>query len=866
MSRRTDAGAVARLLGPEAAAGGPLVLLGLDSALADPERVIAARDARIAQIDRHPLRETPDADEVRLAVHAAAANLLDPRVRGVLGAGAPAGGIPATPHRLEEDALLAMGMHGGLNRKALRHLSIVAHARGLGAQEIARAILALARGPSVRRGTPPKVEQPGHARAPTTTPEPEPIDDTWRIAALIGGSVLAGAAMLGIAALVFVRAAMAPSAPSRSAEVASPLDRGSAVLNEPAPVLPAPRDRLDAPGVIAHELRSSASAYAQDPAVGLERFERAIEALGEVWALSDPSEVAHANVAAVEFVRVAQGRGVEAITALASADPDTRRGVASAVWAAGMLGAIHADARAAPEISVQASESLHRLGLSPSPGREAAALAALHALVSSLDLRDASVWTAWADALAATAPRPSAAYNTAMLSGFSRVLRDPHDPSPEVIDLLVDRTDWRAGSPSRVWLINAFQAVDTPTERLAMLVDALVSRSAAAGVSADMAMPRDASPAQRADAAARFAGAWNVRAREVPDELTRSVLEDLSRSAERVRSGSVRGAPLVALADLSRACAAAEMLLNGHATAAGEVLASTRDIVQEVSGQPARAHDPLEASGRDGVWGAAVLDAATPRATLEAVRAGVPEPVGPADARVLAREAFRGTPMDVRQAAAERAIGAAGSAHLTLAVLALVEEIPRTEQSARTIEAITGRPLVYDETAEFPAAARAALLARALEQLAEQTDEARRDRAARLIDEHYALALASSSAPTAWGPAHESAAALRRRWATGPGLLGALPAGQDGAIEARRAATWPLARGPIARLVVEQQAMVETMGAVLQAARPHQADRIRGTLAAYALADGQSRDAFGQLVAGALARAGLLGIALEDLP
>src|ERR1051326_5005477 len=72
---------VIRFLGQEEASGGPFALLGLSPQSCTDELVLSALDRQIERIDHHAECDTPEADEVRLALHAAAAQLLDPIVR-----------------------------------------------------------------------------------------------------------------------------------------------------------------------------------------------------------------------------------------------------------------------------------------------------------------------------------------------------------------------------------------------------------------------------------------------------------------------------------------------------------------------------------------------------------------------------------------------------------------------------------------------------------------------------------------------------------------------------------------------------------------------------------------------------------------
>ena len=176
----------------------PLALLGVT-----PERldtgagggageVVRSLERRLALIDRHAERATPAADELRLALHAAAAQMLDPVVRSriVSAWGAVAISTPASPPpgwapgaaddptgdsalvgarlSLEGDALLAIAMEGGWNQRSLERLCVFAHARGLTADDVAATLRALGRAPGAGRAAsaPPS----SSAATPTSIP------------------------------------------------------------------------------------------------------------------------------------------------------------------------------------------------------------------------------------------------------------------------------------------------------------------------------------------------------------------------------------------------------------------------------------------------------------------------------------------------------------------------------------------------------------------------------------------------------------------------------------------------------------------------------------------------------------------------
>ncbi len=116
---RDDAGQrrnpVELLLGPDAATAGPWSLLGLEPGAVTDRQVALALERRLAHVNRHPLGGTPEADDVRLALHTAAAQVLHPEVRLRLlasqRASAPQPDSPTPP-----DAAQARGRHAAASR------------------------------------------------------------------------------------------------------------------------------------------------------------------------------------------------------------------------------------------------------------------------------------------------------------------------------------------------------------------------------------------------------------------------------------------------------------------------------------------------------------------------------------------------------------------------------------------------------------------------------------------------------------------------------------------------------------------------------------------------------------------------------
>ncbi|MCC6283858.1 MAG: hypothetical protein IT439_00945 [Phycisphaerales bacterium] len=170
-------------LGIEAAAGGPFALLGIAPGACTDRAVLAALQAQLDRVDGHIQAETPQADEVRLALHAAAAQLLDPSVRQLMVArwsaaepapanrsgpgahptwqgdstgrrvegtarasegGSVDGAAGRTPPgallAIEQDMIRLIARNGGWGPRTLREVALFAHARGFDVAQVPEAI------------------------------------------------------------------------------------------------------------------------------------------------------------------------------------------------------------------------------------------------------------------------------------------------------------------------------------------------------------------------------------------------------------------------------------------------------------------------------------------------------------------------------------------------------------------------------------------------------------------------------------------------------------------------------------------------------------------------------------------------------
>lgn len=387
-------GPVERFLGSAAAAGGPFALLELPPQLCDEENILAALDRQLERVHKHPECDTPEADEVRLALHAAAAQLLDPGVRrqmltrwaGVVAPAVPVRSAPVPADRLlEHDAILTLGLYGGWNRRSLQRLVWLAHARGLSSEHVAATLRSLARSRRRARSAaaPPRVAPTLRRPAPAVSPPSPPpanaplpgeIDPAIRLlrTLLIVGA--AGVLALAVSIAVIIAAigdfgspqpGASGSAPVAAAPGAVPPPVGTPAATEqpdgtaaPAPQgpptavaepqpAPPPKPRAVNVATLGRDIAQAAKAVAGEPDTAASAFELASGDLGANWPRLSKEQLIAAHDSVVEFVyRAAQMPEVtaRALTAIARGveplgeeRPLTEAEVWPAVWSTGML-------------------------------------------------------------------------------------------------------------------------------------------------------------------------------------------------------------------------------------------------------------------------------------------------------------------------------------------------------------------------------------------------------------------------------------------------------------------------------------------------------------------------------------------------
>ncbi len=374
---------IQKLLGLPAEADSPFDLLGLKPGEFTDAAVHEALERRLERLTGHTQGSSHDADEVRLALHAAAAQLLDPHVRAHLiqRAAMDKAGMtaqrPAAGHEIEayrQAAMRVMALSRRLDRRSRRLLIGLAHAYGLTPAK-ARGVLRSLRS---NRTSPLSASEPA---APATRQSTGGIYESiqegaskemarvrQRARSALMGAIVVIVVMLGAAGVVFEltretthrdRAGMAEDARSaadlndtkQSARARDDAARARAFPDSTPSVADSSETLPQEPVSAADardKLQRAIDLLSSDPGEAAFRFDRMTVYLAREWASASEAETHSLVELIVEyFYRAApggegQGRALASITQRAERlAPDARHlesaEILPAIWAVGVL-------------------------------------------------------------------------------------------------------------------------------------------------------------------------------------------------------------------------------------------------------------------------------------------------------------------------------------------------------------------------------------------------------------------------------------------------------------------------------------------------------------------------------------------------
>ena len=484
-SRGYDAPA-RRFLGEKAVGAGPFGLLALPIEPADEDTVFEALERRLAEIDRHPHAQTPEADDARLALHAAAAQLMDPQVQRALlerwseGAGEEDVG-EMIDFELQRQAMLLLA-GGAHNASALHRLSLLAQTHGIPVERLVESIVHSDASSQRSAQQHDSAETPADGsdfdgqesesdtESPGVTPPPAWMDEAHRPGSVGQVVLLLGVAVVGLGAIAAVSvvlladrlgsatsqqqsqqaqttqqppaqapAAAPPPSPSTGAATGRESVNGQAERPPPPPVPSATEIRS--------MLADAASMLELDAQAASTEFRRAVELASAHWLDHRADQRVAIRAEIVGFVHRAgswpnaSSRAIGAIaehlnvlrTERAPGEVEMRR----AIWASGMLARLRSDRDLPASARLAIDEALvgagADAGFASGAGFERGAMAGASRLGQKMSIaappssreegdREIRAWDAWLACIEALEPSPGTQRDRVVLGALDAII------------------------------------------------------------------------------------------------------------------------------------------------------------------------------------------------------------------------------------------------------------------------------------------------------------------------------------------------------------------------------------------------------------------------------------------------------------
>lgn len=534
-----------------------LDLLGLQPAECTSSRVEASLQRQLDRVGAHPEGDTPEADEVRLALHAAAAQLLDSEVRrSIIESHASAVAAAESTERSESQRVRA-SVHDDPDPVRADVIAPVGRSHITGSR-VGGYAAAVERDPNaaVKRllliGGVAGLLLVGGVIAlilvtPGSTPRAGPAASSGSISApgATTGSSTAGA---GVKA-------------TGGSDTAVPGDSGAASSSgswqDPSKpsIVPKPSDLrseyADA-GLVIRDLRAAATKVKSDPSAGLASFGKAVGVLADWWPRYEVGQRRAADDAVLEFLFVVSEKsGFEPALAELTRRaklPPVEAGQLSAdavwpgAWAVGALTRLSAERGLPRPLAAGVSQALNdALGAGRSVGTlsfEGGAQAALRRMPlrliaprspaqSSADPNapraSGEAMKRWADALGAVSAEPDE-NERLLVDGLEQILLNGTEPDAdqaafEAVEILATRIKWRVAGAARERLLEWFNDPRISSADLRVLTGVLAGKSNAEGVDASMQLSVSATPDDRAQLRSQYASAWGLVKTELRDKV-----------------------------------------------------------------------------------------------------------------------------------------------------------------------------------------------------------------------------------------------------------------------------------------------------------------------------------------------------------
>lgn len=268
---------------------------------------------------------------------------------------------------------------------------------------------------------------------------------------------------------------------------------------------------------------------------------------------------------------------------------------------------------------------------------------------------------------------------------------------------------------------------------------------------------------------------------------------------------------------------------------------------------PADATPMFDTPAADEAWSRAyIASGQNPAERLAKLKEFSSDRIGPLEASILAGEAFRGSPVQVRDAARLYVEANFGKPMMVHAVLSIAHEIPPTVENNRVLAKLLGVTLPGPTSPSWRQIVRRELVTKLLESLASGSEATATHWASSQLALSYQRRSKPAEEPDPALDADVAARALRERLAESVRRTVA-PAGLTptaGEVFRRLSARVTLAAGPAQRFAAEQVTSVEFAAILTASARPEKQAEVQAVLSELAERRRAARHIAEQLEAG----------------
>lgn len=867
----------------------PFLLLGLPRVEADESAVLSALGVRMAEIARHVRSHTPEANELRLALHAAAAQLLDPQLQQLLlqqtSAKTPSNaesveisdrspvspGVPSTAEHtasrsvsvassLTHDLLRVVASHGGWNQHALRQLVMLAHARGVPSSELPTLVSRVLSTPMI--GAIPADtgaestthERHGQPRSGRIGATPSSSSGARRYPTKIGSWVVPAVfAILTVGSLLFVWVRLTaettrdgPNAGAADTPAPAAARRDAQEAPDPmADVPPAPSMSLEESTSLLREIASQdvVTQEAQNDAI------RALLTIAGSWNQLDADEVAAVHNQLVDLFYAGTSdstfplRLVEAIASPGTRTPRTSEELIGTTWAAGTLSRLSAERNLSTTVDAsiigRLSELMGEGYRTRTPGFTDGAAAALRGSARELSRAstDVGTWRTWLGILGKLHAPGSPEYDALVIGAIEELATlgaEPNQNRPvfESLQLLASELTLEEKNPASRALVGWLSDDRISVADLSVIMRPLISGAKVDGVSDGLVISAAADPSRRmtirAELEERLLGI-DAQASEAIEAWSRIMEQEIARN-----EGTSAVDLLVRAAARSRLSGAARDIFWGRYEDAQKTLSNLTADLDRLANS--LGDDPNAYLGGDGAldWAERYLSARQNIPVRQALLAELTRGrhrLGSVAAETLVRDAVFGTPAAVRAQAQEVTRLYADSPAVANAFLEILPRMPKVESTVQLIETVTSTYLPSPSDPDWDHLARQALVETLLIRTSGVGEGQIIDQLSLILGESYRDRLPgqriSGSTPEP-SDLINHAHDLAQHWARSAtsGSTSLDVQNRLESIQMKRVGRMTLAEGLISRFAAEQVSLVETMAIAIASERPNAASEI----------------------------------------